>query len=66
MVDNSQLIHRYYVRTTTRLSIPAEKLRGGGGANLYLTSPLPVDRMHALAASLRLRDPNLFFAGVRR
>lgn len=65
MVDNSQLIHRYYVRTTTRLSIPAEKLRGGGGANLYLTSPLPVDRMHALAASLRLRDPNLFFAGVR-
>lgn len=64
-VDNSQLAHRYYVRTTSRLSIPAEKLRGGGDANLYLTAPVPVDRMHALAASMRMRDPDLFFAGVR-
>lgn len=65
IVDNSPLVHRYYVRTASRLSIPAEKLRGGGDSNLYLTSPMPVDRMHALAASLRMRDPNLFFAGVR-
>ena len=64
-VDNSRLAHRYYVRTTSRLSIAAEKLRGHGDANLYLTAPMPVDRMHALAASLRMRDPNLFFAGVR-
>ena len=64
-VDNSLLAHRYYVRTTSRLGIAAEKLRGGGDANIYLTSPIPVDRMHALAASLRMRDPNLFFAGVR-
>lgn len=64
-VDNSQLSHRYYVRTTSRLSIPAEKLRGGGDYNCYITAPLPVDRMHALAASLRMRDPNLFFAGIR-
>ena len=65
VVDNSLLAHRYYVRTTSRLGIAAEKLRGGGDANIYLTSPMPVDRMHALAATLRLRDPNLFFAGVR-
>ena len=65
VVDNSHLAHRYYVRTTSRLSIDAEKLRGGGDSNLYLTAPMPVDRMHALAASLRMRDPNLFFAGVR-
>lgn len=64
-VDNSRPEHRYYVRTTSRLSIPAEKLRGGNGYNLYLTAPMPVDRMHALAASLKMRDPDLFFAGVR-
>ena len=65
VVDNSLLAHRYYVRTTSRLGVAAEKLRGGGDANIYLTSPMPVDRMHALAATLRMRDPNLFFAGVR-
>jgi len=65
VVDNSQLAHRYYVRTTSRLSISAEKLRGTGDVNCYLTAPMPVDRMHALAASLRMRDPDLFFAGVR-
>ena len=43
----------------------AERLRGGGNHNLYLTMPLSVSRMHSLAAFLRLRDPNLFFAGVR-
>lgn len=65
MIDNSQVAHRYYVRTTSRLSIPAEKLRSCGEANIYITSPITVDRMHALAASLRMRDPNLFFAGIR-
>ena len=65
IVDNSQMMHRYYVRTTTRLSIPAEKLRGTGDVNCYFTAPMAVDRMHALAASLRMRDPDLFFAAVR-
>lgn len=65
VVDNSPLVHRYYVRTSSRLGVTAEKLRGGGDSNLYLTAPMPVDRMHALAASLRMRDPNLFFAGIR-
>ena len=64
-VDNSHLAHRYYVRTASRLSIPAEKLRSDGGCSCYLTEPIPVDRMHALAASLRINDPGLFFAGVR-
>ena len=65
VVDNAAAVHRYYVRTDARLSIPAERLRGGGSHNLYLTMPLSVGRMHSLAAFLRLRDPNLFFAGVR-
>lgn len=65
VVDNTAAVHRYYVRTDARLSIPAERLRGGGNHNLYLTMPLSVSRMHSLAAFLRLRDPNLFFAGVR-
>lgn len=64
-IDNSQREHRYYVRTTSRLSVPAEKLRGSGDANLYLTYPISVDRMHALAASIRMRDQSLFFAGIR-
>ncbi|MBQ9951237.1 MAG: homoserine dehydrogenase [Clostridia bacterium] len=64
IVDNSHIMHRYYVRTTSRLSIPAEKLRGGE-SNRYITAPMPVDRMHALAASLRMRDPDLFIAGIR-
>lgn len=64
-IDNSQREHRYYVRTTSRLSVPAEKLRGNSDTNLYLTYPMSIDRMHALAASIRMRDQSLFFAGVR-
>lgn len=64
-IDNSIFAHRYYVRTTSRLSIPARKLRASGEFNQYITHPLPVDQMHALAASLSLRDPQLFFAGIR-
>ena len=65
LIDNSLCEHRYFVRTKSRLSIPAEKLRGAGDSSLYLTYPISVSRMHALAASLRMRDENLFFAGVR-
>ena len=65
-IDNSAVAHRYYVRTSCRMSLPAEKLRSTmPGQNVYLTSPVGVDRMHALAASLRMRDPDLFFAGIR-
>lgn len=61
VVDNSVLTHRYYIRTSARLNIPAEKLQ----ENVYLTQPISVAAMHALAAQLREEDPQFFFAGVR-
>ncbi len=60
-VDNSHIVHRYYVRTSQKLNVPAEKL----AESIYLTQPVSVEAMHALAAELRKHDPNLFFAGVR-
>lgn len=61
VVDNSRITHRYYIRTAAKLNVPAEKLQ----ENAYLTEPLSVEKMHALAAQLREKDPNLFLAGVR-
>ncbi len=57
IVDNSQALHRYYVRTAGELDLPAEKI----GENCYLTEAIPVSRMHALKA----HDPDMFFAGIR-
>lgn len=62
-IDNAMAAHRYYVRTTARLSINAEKVKSREGVNMYLTEPVTVDRMHAAAQQLRMRDPELFFAG---
>lgn len=64
-VDNSLLSHRYYVRTTAQLNIPAEKLAVDGEYSCYLTAPMSVADMHTLVASIRMRDPGLFFAGIR-
>lgn len=60
-VDNSRIIRRYYIRTSAPLDIAAEKIGNG----CYLTEPIPVSRMHALAESMRIQDPGLFFAGIR-
>ena len=60
-VDNSHIAHRYYVRTRAKLNLAAEKLQ----EDVYLTEPISVEKMHALAAQLRETDPELFFAGVR-
>lgn len=60
-VDNSHIAHRYYIRTKAALKIDAEKL---GESDSYITSAMPVDRMHALADELRAADPGLFFAGI--
>ena len=64
-VDNGGLASRYYVRTAARLDAEAETLCDLGGARAYLTAPLPVAKMHALARRLREADPGLFFAGLR-
>ena len=61
VVDNSHIVHRYYVSTTAKLNLSAERLQ----ENVYLTEPISVDRMHALAAQLREQDPGVFFVGVR-
>lgn len=61
VVDNSKAAHRYYVRTAAKLNVPAERLQ----ENVYLTEPISVASMHALATELGAKDPALFFAGVR-
>ena len=64
-VDNGRLAHRYYLRTAARLEIEAQALADVGEARAYLTAPLSVGQMHALARKMRESDPNLFFAGLR-
>ena len=60
-VDNSKAGHRYYLRTDAPVDVPAEALDKG----VYITGPMSVQAMHALAKSLREKDPELFFAGIR-
>ena len=60
-VDNDKAGHRYYLRTAAASGIEAEKLAD----DTYLTGPLSVQAMHALAKRLREADPKLFFAGIR-
>lgn len=64
-IDNEQVSHRYYVRTTQQMSIPAEKINESNGGNVYITNSMTVEAMHALAAQLRTQDPAMFFAGIR-
>lgn len=60
-VDNARDCHRYYLRTTAPVEIPAEKLMDGA----YITGAMSVRAMHDLAKALREQDPNLFFAGIQ-
>ena len=60
-VDNATTGHRYYLRTSAPVDIPAEKHADG----VYITEPLSVKAMHDLAASLRKQDKKLFFAGIQ-
>jgi len=60
-VDNGESCHRYYLRTTLTPDLPARSI--GDGA--YVTEPVSVREMHALARELRKTDPGLFFAGIR-
>ena len=60
-VDNSKAGHRYYLRTTAKVDLPARTL----GEGVYVTEAMSVADMHALAAKLRQQDPKLFFAGIR-
>ncbi len=58
-VDNSAAAHRYYVRTTQKLPLPAKAV-----GDAYITEPVSVRTMHDLAKQLREADPELFFAGI--
>ena len=59
-VDNARAEHRYYLRTTAKVEIDAERLDEG----VYITRPMSVRAMHELAAALRAQDAGLFFAGM--
>lgn len=63
-VDNRQARHAYYLRTSAHPGIPVEKLGNCEGGAAYLTEPMSVSEMHALAKDLRDKDPRLFFAGI--
>ena len=43
------------------MNVPAEKL----SQDVYITAPMSVSAMHALAKALREADENTFFAGIR-
>ncbi len=64
-VDNRQARHAYYLRTSAHPGVPVEKLGDCEGSAAYLTEPMSVSEMHALAKDLRDKDPRLFFAGIR-
>lgn len=59
-VDNEKAGHRYYLRTTAPVEVGAEKL----AEDVYITQPMSVQAMHALAGALRSQDEGLFFAGI--
>ena len=59
-VDNARAAHRYYLRTTVKPDIDAERLDEG----VYITRPMSVRAMHELAGKLREQDAGLFFAGM--
>lgn len=64
-VDNRLARHRYYLRTAAHPGVPVETLGRCEGGAAYRTEPMTVRDMHDLAKSLREKDPNLFFAGIR-
>lgn len=65
VVDNSAVIHRYYLRTNAEISIEAEKLGPCGDGIAYITAPMSVQVMHTLAKQLREEGFKVFFAGIR-
>ncbi len=64
-VDNRQARHAYYLRTCAHPGVPVEKIGEVEGGAAYVTEPMSVEEMHALAKALRDKDPRLFFAGIR-
>jgi hypothetical protein len=68
-VDNTAAVHRYYVRSYADTSyeplsdLSCEQIRMGK-CRAYITKPVSVHAMHALAKQLRESDPQLFFAGL--
>lgn len=65
-VDNRTARHAYYLRTDAHPGVPAQKLGPcGANATAYLTEPMTVQDMHALAKALREKGARVFFAGVQ-
>ncbi len=59
-VDNARAEHPYYLRTAAAPGVPAKPL--GDGA--WITEPMSVRDMHALAKRLAEQDEATFFAGI--
>jgi len=69
-VDNGQEEHCYYIRLKAgcmapdlKAAIKSEEIFGG--ASVYITKPISVKAMHAMAKQLKEKDPDMFFAGMR-
>ncbi|HWS28543.1 MAG TPA: homoserine dehydrogenase [Clostridia bacterium] len=68
-VNNETAVHRYYVRSCAEAShealigLACEQILMGK-CRAYITKPVSVHAMHALAKNLREADPRLFFAGM--
>ena len=66
-VDNSAELHRYYVRTSKKLSTVdavAETYEANGEDFCAVTRELSVAEMHELAKAVRAEDEYAFFAGI--
>ena len=63
-VDNAKAEHIYYLRTHAQLDIPAAALGSCDGGTAYITEPMSVQAMHALAKQIKQTDVGMFFAGV--
>ena len=64
-LDARRIERRYYLRTSAPVELEADVLGDVGNAKAYLTAPVCVMDMHALAARLRRADEGAFFAAVR-
>ena len=60
-VDNARVAHPYYLRTSACADIPGKP----AGENAWVTEPMTVQAMHALAKRLAETDADTFFAGIR-
>ena len=66
-VDNSSVVHSYYVRTKAEFpSEYADKCEKLGSDNYIITKPVSVLDIHKIADEILSKDGESFFAGIKR